>query len=483
MSLIKILNIFLCVIILTLLPFGFNSYEGNKIYYLIFTLISSYALLISFQKRSSSFESFFSLLIWLGFWFKFTVQISFLNSLFPEGSGLFDYKPSSYDDVLVISSVSIVAFIAARYFRLKFIFDYTNISIYKINYNNYLSFYSNNRKIIHWIYFFSIVFFPFLNFIFVYFQKGTIPETILPLGLNHIINWLLMFGLTSFSTIIIFFEFKLKNDDSNKMIKYGFLETFNSSISILSRAMIFNSTALIYGLYRLTEIKNIKVKKNIFIRYFMIVLLLFMTSLLIVSKLRQSNDFPIGHEVHAYIPMINIDNDEMVNEVVNDLSKELNQILFLLAGRWVGVEGVMAVSGKNDLNFNSFFESFKDEFNYSNSFYENKIKGSKYIYSSKPKIYTVYVPGIVAFLFYTKSLIFLFFGIFLLCIFCSIIEFFAYKLSSGNIVFSYLIGNILAYRLAHFGYLPQNSYKLILAIIFNIFLVYFFMKLAKSYNK
>jgi hypothetical protein len=57
---------------------------------------------------------------------------------------------------------------------------------------------------------------------------------------------------------------------------------------------------------------------------------------------------------------------------------------------------------KNDLNFNSFFESFKDEFNYLNSFYENKIKGSKYIYISKPKIYTVYVPGIVAFLFYTK---------------------------------------------------------------------------------
>ena len=29
---------------------------------------------------------------------------------------------------------------------------------------------------------------------------------------------------------------------------------------------------------------------------------------------------------------------------------------------------------KNDLNLNSFFESFKDEFNYLNSFYENKIK-------------------------------------------------------------------------------------------------------------
>ncbi len=487
MNLIKVLNIFFCLIIIFLLPFGFNSYEGNKIYYLIFSLISSYALLISFQKNSISFESFFSLLMWLGFWFKFTVQISFLNSLFPEGSGLFDYKPNSYDNVLIVSSVSIIAFIAARYCRLKFIFNYPDLNINEFNYNNYLTFYSNNRKIINLIYLFSIIFFAIINFMFVFFQKGTIPETILPMGLNNFINWLLMFGLASFSTMVIFFEFKLKKKNSNTKMKYGLLETFISSISVLSRAMIFNGVSIIYGFYRLVEMNNIKIKKVIFIKYFMIILVLFMTSLLVVSKIRQSKNFTVGHEVHTYIPLIDIDIDSSKNvelnkiiNVTNDLSKELNQIIFLVAGRWVGIEGVMAVSGNKDLNFNSFLMSFKDEFDYSNSFYENKIKRSRHIYKEEPKIYTIYVPGIVAFLFYTKSIIFLFFGIFLLCIFCSIIEFFAYKASKGNIVFSYLIGNVLAYRLAHFGYLPQNSYKLILAILFNIIIVYFFMKMIKS---
>ena len=217
----------------------------------------------------------------------------------------------------------------------------------------------------------------------------------------------------------------------------------------------------------------------------MIILVLFMISLLVVSKIRQSKNFTVGHEVHTYIPLIDIDIDSSkslnkIKNVTNDLSKELNQILFLVAGRWVGIEGVMAVSGNKDLNFNSFLISFKDEFDYSNSFYENKIKRSKHVYKKEPKIYTIYIPGIVAFLFYTKSIIFLFFGIFLLCIFCSVIEFFAYKVSKGNIIFSYLIGNVLAYRLVHFGYLPQNSYKLILAILFNIIVVYFFMKMIKS---
>ena len=102
-------------------------------------------------------------------------------------------------------------------------------------------------------------------------------------------------------------------------------------------------------------------------------------------------------------------------------------------------------------------------------------------YKENPKIFTVYTPGIIAFLFYTKSLIFLFCGIFLICIFCSIIEYFSYKLSRGNIVFSYIIGNVLAYRLAHFGYMPQNTYKLLFAIIFNLLLVFAILKFIQRF--
>ena len=67
MTLISWFKIFLIFLILILFPFGINSYVGNKFYYIIFTIISSYALISSFSKKSISFESFFSLLIWLGF--------------------------------------------------------------------------------------------------------------------------------------------------------------------------------------------------------------------------------------------------------------------------------------------------------------------------------------------------------------------------------------------------------------------------------
>ena len=84
------------------------------------------------------------------------------------------------------------------------------------------------------------------------------------------------------------------NHNSNNILKFGFLENFFSSISSISRAMIFNSTAIFYGYYRLIELNNFKINKKKFIKYFSFVCILFLISLLIVSKIRQTNNFPIG---------------------------------------------------------------------------------------------------------------------------------------------------------------------------------------------
>jgi len=486
MNLLKILSIFFIILILFLFPFGIISYSGNKIYYIIFTIISTYSLLVSFGKNSISFDTFFALLLWLGFWFKFTVQISFLNNLFPEGAGIFDFKPESFDGVLKISIISIFAFLLARIFRSKFIFNYENFEIDKYKNQNSFKFYSQYRNIIFFSYIIIIFLIGIINYKYVFFQKGTIPKTILPFGLNNFINWLLMFGLTSLSSILIFFEFFYKKKNSNKILKYGILETFISSISILSRAMIFNATSLIYGFYKLVDFSEIKVIKKKFINYFLILIVLFIISLFVVSKMRQSNDFPIGHETHKYLPQIETETESKlitsINSTINSTTREINQILFLIAGRWVGVEGVMAVYSNKEVGYEFFINSFYDKFDYSNSYYENKVKKSKHIYLNDPKIYTVYVPGIVAFLFYTKSIVFLFIGIFLLTLICSVIEYLSFRLSFNNIIFSSVIGNVLAYRLAHFGYMPQNSYKLLFSILFTIGLVYLILIILNKFK-
>ena len=63
------------------------------------------------------------------------------------------------------------------------------------------------------------------------------------------------------------------------------------------------------------------------------------------------------------------------------------------------------------------------------------------------------------------------------------LELTAYKLSNKNIIFASLIGQVVAYRLIHFGYIPAQSYLLVGSIILNILVYYFFIMLIKHINK
>ena len=85
-----------------------------------------------------------------------------------------------------------------------------------------------------------------------------------------------MFGLASFSCALVYLEFLSTHSQRNKYIKYGMIETSFSAISILSRAMIFNGTAIIFGFYRMLEINNLKIKSLLIIRYFIFLFFYFL---------------------------------------------------------------------------------------------------------------------------------------------------------------------------------------------------------------
>lgn len=485
MNLRNIISTLLLIPISILFYFGCISYKGELVFYIAFSIVSNAALFYCFRKNSFFFDNFFSLLLWLGFWFKFSVQISFMESMFPEGTGTFDFRPMSFDEVLIISSIGIMALITASFIREKIYFhkkkDY--------NFEKFLNFYTRNRKLLIFGFILVVLIFALVNLIFVFYQKGSIPMIILPLKLNNLFGWLLTFGFASFSSLIIYAELILNKKKFSGAIIVGFIEVFVSSISILSRAMIFNGFSLLLGYFRSKEILNLKIDFKIFIKYLIILLCLFFISLIVVSKIRQSKDFHIGHEIHSYIPNINIPNMEknyankLILKETNNFIKDVNQILFLIAGRWVGIEGVMSVYPVENKSFNFFKSSLIEKFNFDNSFYENKIKKNNHIYDEVSKTYTVFTPGLFAFLYYTGSKIFLFLGVILLCLIASFFEYCACKVSRNNFIFSSLIGNIIAYRLAHFGYIPANSYKIILALLTTILIVYLIMNCLNTSNK
>jgi hypothetical protein len=92
------------------------------------------------------------------------------------------------------------------------------------------------------------------------------------------------------------------------------------------------------------------------------------------------------------------------------------------------------------------------------------------------------LPGFIAYSFFSGSYIILAIIIFILYFCCFVLECLALRFSYGNFLFSALIGQVAAYRLIHFGYLPQQSYLIVASIILNIFLYFAVIKIIKKYS-
>ena len=465
-----------------LFSYGVINYYGNKLIYILFSIVFNYALIFSFKKNTDFFDIFFSLLIWLGFWFKFTVQISFLDYQFPEGTGTFDFNNESFDDVLIISSFCCFSYLFARILKLQFFKKSEYKSEYKkdISFQNFKFFYLKNRNKILFLSFIFIILFCILNYFAGFYQKGVV-QNILPYKLNYLFNWFLNFGFASFFSFIIFFEYANKLRGKIDPMYLGLAECFVSSFSQLSRGMIFNGLSLIIGLLKIEFFKKSSIDLKKYFFYFITLVLLFLISVYSVNILRGKKGYNMA-EIKKFIeikPRTLEKSKE--NLIIKEFSKETNQIIFLISGRWVGIEGLMSTYAHSEKGMKLLKESLQEEFNFSNSFYETRIKKHLHVYDKNAtKLYTVYTPGLFGYLYYAGSYFFLFISIFTVVWLCYLIEYLVRRLSYDNLVFSSLIGNILAYRLAHFGYMPLNSYKLLIAIFANLLIYHLIIRLINK---
>ena len=191
--------------IILLIYLGTQNYSSNKINYLTFSIISNFLIFFAIRRDAIFFETYFSLFLWLGFWFKFTCTIVFTDGVFREGVGMFNYSKESFDEVLFVSQIGILSFIISGYFRQLFLFKYPK----KINLQNFKkNLFSLGRKNIWLIFIIFYISIAFLNFYFKIYQKGLLPIYDLNFIVSGIFKWLLLFGLSAFSATLIFNEYK-----------------------------------------------------------------------------------------------------------------------------------------------------------------------------------------------------------------------------------------------------------------------------------
>lgn len=145
----------------------------------------------------------------------------------------------------------------------------------------------------------------------------------------------------------------------------------------------------------------------------------------------------------------------------------------LLLERWVGMEGVMAVSSHPQQGWALFREALQEVPARKLSFYDSRIITSPYADFDFNKHNFISLPGVVAFLFYPGSFAFLVAGMFVFGAVAAAVEVSVFKLGGKNLILCALLAQVIASRYVHFGYAPRQTYLLFGALYLNVFLIYF----------
>ena len=235
--------------------------------------------------------------------------------------------------------------------------------------------------------------------------------------------------------------------------------------------MIVNSFSVYIGIYKSLRISGAN-KFLFFFYYLTILLLLFLILFIFVGYLRNE---------HAAVVLIS--NTElsyfnlMLSEKLEYFQTFFSIRLNALISRLIGIEGLMAVYSFENNGFDLLkkallINDINHLANYKASFFDF-LKGVTYNNSSQ---ISITVPGILGFLFYSGSIIFVAITLFIITFLFSFVELIVLRILWNNYILCSLFSSTIAYRLWHFGFDPSGSWKLLLAIFFNIIILNLFIR-------
>ena len=264
----------------------FVNYEGNIFILSFFYISSNFYLVYSLRKKSIFTEIFLAFFLWMGFWFKFVLVITKIGNL-TEGSGLFDFYPTSYDKPLLIVSYAFVLLIVMSFLRERFLFSYETFCNKKFSLKEKsIDFYFKHKTYFLVIFIFLISFCAIINLKYSVYQKGIISNTQLNPIFLSIFKWLTMFGFASISSFIIFCFIKRKK---NIYIAFflALYESYITSYGFLSRAsLIFSQLSFILGLKKYAQLSDSSFLKKKILLYLFLIIFISLTSIHFVNLKR-----------------------------------------------------------------------------------------------------------------------------------------------------------------------------------------------------
>jgi hypothetical protein len=423
--------------------------------------VSFILFITAIKKNKSAFEFFTYFFFLLSFWFKFNCILYFENIKVSEGD--FDVSISNYDNATIIIICTFIACICASFIKEFFINNFIKATKYEMS-NFFIRFYKYYRVIIFssWIGFLILVWGS--NYYYKIYFKGLVNEGTFPVA-TYFYSWSFVYGLAALTSILIYIDFIIFK---KKIIFFlGIFESFFTQMSIYSRSFLLSFFAYLRGFLFLSNIKKFRFSKFTVGKIFILILIIFILSIYSSAKLRSTQFYETDK-----------------SEVPITFSSIYSDIISLSINRWVGIDALLAVSQNKNLSFNFFLSAWQEEKNIKKkSFYiDNFFIRFNYKGFEKKNLNIVITPGIVAFLYYSGSALFVFFSILFLILICSAIEMLFFYYSLGNIILANIIGYALSVRFIHFGYIPFNSINFLLSFLITFFIIYFLTKIIRKKN-
>lgn len=457
-----------------------NNIPVTKTIFIFFSIISNILFLSIFSIKTTIFEKILSFFLWLGFWYK--ISMNYLVSIFEENnlydislSGKFISSTKSFDEVFLISSVGLLGLLSAIVIR-NILFKKISFSP-SINLLPLTNLYIKNKFIIITSFLFGLFFICFSNSYFVFYQKGISAEQDLIFPLAIFLKWFLLYGYLLIVSVIIYFETLSKR----KFVLWPFiillLSLYLINLSLLSRSMPINAFIFFLAAYFFLKFKNIYL--NRFNLFFSLIVIVFFSLISIVH---------VNIERASAYNEINTKKKNMTQEDIIISNKSLTRTIIdmskpLLINRWVGIESVMAVQAFENKGFDLYVMLLDEKVGQTKQSFFDKYIINKYSQGNFNKYNFNSSPGIIGFLFYSGSYLFLYLVMILITLLGSFLSFASYKLSGSNFLFMVIIANTIAYRLISFGFAPFQQHYYFLSILLSIimlpvllFLVNFFRR-------
>ena len=493
----NIVNFFLILFgtIITLL--AIPKHDGNIYIYVCFSFLINAILIYTLNSKSLFFEIYLAIFIWLGFWFKYSLSLVFLNGV------VYDSGPHSnmenIDAAIFVSIIVIASVFLSFIFRKKFF----NEKIYKIKKQSFFEKkYLENRNKIIFIFVLLFCFIAFFNFNLSIYQKGFIYSQETPFLITSLVKWMMLFGMTTLSCFFIHTEILRLKKISLILITIAFCEIFVSYSSMLSRAVIMNLSVITFSLSKYLDL--IKNKKIFLLLISFLLISMFLSNNYFSNHIRINYAQEIGIEIkkNDYKKSIKKENNTFNEDVINQFKvsnnpkveqNPVNMSLFIVINRWTGIDSMIAIVSSTKLSFDLLYQSLKEKKILNNkTFYETTFNvdwdgGKEILIGDKRVLKGNTLPGLFSYLFYSGNYYFLFITIFILVFILSIFEIFCKKITNNNMIFASFISFMICFRIFNFGYVPRDTYLFVISVLLSVSIIFFlssfnFFSLYKKNN-